>query len=636
MTDPDNLASKSVEDRMPEELSLAGDFPKVTHEQWEEAVLKVLNRGRPEGKELNIEQGMKRLEPTTVDGIQIEPMYRRQDAPEKLGVPGVPPFTRGTTIREGGMDAWDVRALHEDPDVAFTKKAVIADLERGVTSLWLRVGADAIKPEDIAGDLKDVLLDLAKVEVSSRDDQEAAAQALLDVYIESKIDADKLSFNLGLDPIGFAALNGGNPDLSGMAEWVKKTENYKNSRPFVVDATIYHNAGAGDVHELAWAVATGVEYVRAFIEQGLTAEQAFDSINFRVTATHDEFLTISRLRALRTLWNRVGEVFEVPAAKRGARQEAVTSWRELTRDDPYVNILRGTIATFGAAVGGAEAVTTLPFDAAIGLPKSDFSRRIARNTGIILAEESNIGRANDPAGGSFYVEELTKKLEDAGWAEFQAVEAAGGMAAALTGDHVRTELDKLNTERAKRLATRKQPITAVSEFPLLDAKSVETKPYPAAPAREGLEWHRDAEVFEALVDRSATCPERPKVFLACLGTRRDFGPREGFSAPVWHIAGMETPECEGGTTEEVVKAFKESGADIADLCSNAKTYAAQGLEVAKALKEAGAKLVYLSGAFKEFGDDAAEAEKVIDGRIYLGMDVVDVLTATLDTLGVAK
>ena len=227
-------------------------------------------------------------------------------------------------------------------------------------------------------------------------------------------------------------------------------------------------------------------------------------------------------------------------------------------------------------------------------------------------------------------------MEDAGWAEFQAVEAAGGMAAALTGDHVRTELDKLNTERANRLATRKQPITAVSEFPLLDAKSVETKPYPAAPAREGLEWHRDAEVFEALVDRSATCPERPKVFLACLGTRRDFGPREGFSAPVWHIAGMETPECEGGTTEEVVKAFKESGADIADLCSNAKTYAAQGLEVAKALKEAGAKLVYLSGAFKEFGDDAAEAEKVIAGRLYLGMDVVDVLTATLDTLGVAK
>ena len=147
---------------------------------------------------------------------------------------------------------------------------------------------------------------------------------------------------------------------------------------------------------------------------------------------------------------------------------------------------------------------------------------------------------------------------------------------------------------------------------------------------------RDAEVFEALVDRSATCAERPKVFLACLGTRRDFGPREGFSAPVWHIAGLETPECEGGTTEEVVKAFKESGAQIADLCSNAKTYAEQGLEVVKALKDAGAKAVYLSGAFKELGDDAAAAEELVDGRVFLGMNVVDTLSSVLDTMGVAK
>ena len=243
---------------------------------------------------------------------------------------------------------------------------------------------------------------------SSRDDQAVAADALLAAIEKSDAKKDEISFNLGIDPIGSAAINGGEPDLSGLSEWVKKVDGYKNARPIVVDATVYHNAGAGDVAELAWAIATGVEYVRALIEQGLTAEQAFDSINFRVSATHDQFLTISRLRALRTLWNRVGEVFEVPAGKRGARQEAVTSWRELTRDDPYVNILRGTISTFGAAVGGAEAITTLPFDDAIGLPKSDFSRRIARNTGIILSEESNIGRVNDPAGGSFYVESLTK------------------------------------------------------------------------------------------------------------------------------------------------------------------------------------------------------------------------------------
>lgn len=635
MTDPDTLPT-AVEADVPEALTLAGDFPAPTKEQWEKEVLKVLNRGRPEGHELTLDQAMKRLEPTTVDGITFKPMYSRDDAPAELGAPGVAPFTRGTTVRTGDADAWDVRALHEDPDVEFTAKATVRDLERGVTSLWLRLGEGAIAPSDLSAVLKDVLLDLVTVEVSSRDDQEAAARALLDVYESRGVDPAKASLVLGLDPIGLAALKGTEPDLSGMAEWVTTTRERGTVRPFVVDATVYHNAGAGDVAELAWAVATGIEYVRALVDQGVSPADAFEAINFRVSATHDQFLTISRLRALRLLWNRVGEVVEVPAEQRGARQEAVTSWRELTRDDPYVNILRGTISTFGAAVGGAEAITTLPFDGAIGLPQGDFSRRIARNTGIILAEESNIGRANDPAGGSFYVESLTSTLADAAWAEVQAVEKAGGMAAALTGGHVAEELEKVNAERATRLANRKQPITSVSEFPLIGARTIETKPFPAQPQRDGLAWHRDAEVFEALVDRADKASDRPKVFLACLGTRRDFGPREGFSAPVWHIAGIETPQCEGGTTEEIVEAFRSSGAQVVDLCSNAKTYQEQGLEVAKALKEAGAKAVYLSGAFKEFGDDAAEAEKVIDGRIYLGMDVVETLSTTLDTLGVAK
>ncbi|WP_027588087.1 methylmalonyl-CoA mutase small subunit [Acidipropionibacterium thoenii] len=635
MTDPDNPGEPAQSD-VPEALTLAGDFPAPTQEQWEAEVAKVFNRGRPEGKQLTFEQSLKRMEPTTVDGVQFEPMYTRADAPEHLGAPGVTPFTRGTTIKTGDMDAWDVRSLHEDPDADFTRKAIIADLERGVTSIWLRVGADAVKPEDIAGDLKDVLLNLAKVEVSSRDDQAAAANALLDVYSSSDLAPEELSFNLGIDPIGLAALNGTKADLSGMSEWVKKIEPYKNSRAFVADGTLYHNAGAGDVAELAWEIATAVEYVRALIEQGVSAEEAFDAINFRVTATHDQFLTISRLRALRVLWNRIGEVFEVPEAKRGARQQAVSSWRELTRDDPFVNILRGTISTFGAAVGGAEAITTLPFDGAIGLPRNQFTRRIARNTGIVLSEECNIGRVNDPAGGSFYVESLTKTLAEAAWSKFQEVEAAGGFAAFLADGKVEAELATLNAERAKRLATRKQPITAVSEFPMIGARSVEAKPFPPAAARNGLAWHRDSEVFEALVDRSGKAPERPEVFLACLGTRRDFGAREGFSAPMWHIAGIETPEVEGGSLEDIVSAFKKSGTTVVDLCSNKKVYADQGLAVAKALKEAGARKVYLSGAFKEFGDDAAEAEQVFDGRVAMGMDVVSVLSDTLDTLGVAK
>ncbi|SER58127.1 methylmalonyl-CoA mutase [Propionibacterium cyclohexanicum] len=634
-TETEGTVAADAATDVPTKLSLAGDFPPATEEQWEIEVQKVLNRGRPPEKQLTFEQCLARLTKKTIDGISIRPMYRRQDAPQTLGYPGIVPFTRGTTVRNGDIDSWDVRALHEDPDPEFTRKAVLTDLERGVTSIWLRVGSDAVKPEDVAGALSDVLLEMTKVEVSSREDQQGAAEALLGVYEKSGKPADELQLNLGIDPIGLAALQGTTPDLSTLSTWVKRLEGYAKSRAIMVDGTIYHNAGAGDVAELAWSLATGIEYVRALLDQGIGADEAFDAMNFRVSATHDQFLTIARLRALRTCWSRIGEVFGVSPDKRGARQVAVTSWRELTRQDPYVNILRGTIATFSAAIGGAEAVTTLPFCSALGLPTDDFARRIARNTGIILSEEVNIGRVNDTAGGSFYVESLTKSLAEAAWAELQSVEGLGGMAAALTGSHVTDTLAACNEERATRLATRKQPITAVSEFPMIGSRSVETKPFPPAPARNGLEWHRDAEVFESLVDRSKTL-EGPKVFLACLGSRRDFGAREGFSAPVWHIAGLETPESEGGTTEEIVAAFRQSGAVVADLCSSAKVYAQQGLDVARALKQAGAKAVYLSGAYKELGEGADQAEDVFAGRIFLGMNVVDVLSTVLDLMGAAE
>lgn len=616
------------------DLSLAGDFSAPTQDQWQIEVQKVLNRGRPPEKQLSFEQCLKRLTVKTVDGLTVVPMYQRDDAPDDLGVPGVTPFRRGTTLRNGSMDSWDVRALHEDPDAEFTRKAVLTDLERGATSVWLRIDDDAIKPADLAEDLKDVLLDLAKVEVSSRGDQVAAAEALLAVFEASDKPKEDLHLNLGIDPIGFAAINGGTPDLAGLSDWVRRLDGYTRSRAITIDGTVWHNAGAGDVAELGWLLAAGAEYVRALIEQGVSADDAFDAINFRVTATHNQFLTIARLRALRVCWARVGEVFGVSPEKRGARQEAVTSWRELTREDPYVNMLRGTISTFAAAVGGAEAITTLPFCAALGLPADDFPRRIARNTGIILAEEANIGRVNDPGGGSFAVESLTTSLAEAGWAEFQKVEALGGMSEALTGGHVRTELDTLNEARAQLLATRKQPITSVSEFPLMGAKTIDTRPFQPVPERGGLAWHRDSEIFEALVDRSSAGGDQPKVFMACLGSRRDFGAREGFSAPVWHIAGIQTIEKEGGTTDEIVDAFIRSGAKVANLCSSAKVYATQGMDVAKALKDAGASAVYLSGAYTELGDDAAE--DVFDGRLYLGMNVVEVLGDALDKLGVEK
>ncbi len=607
-------------------LMLAGDFATPTREQWEAEVLKVLNRRRPEGKELTIDQALSRLRTSTVDGLTIEPLYTEAVAP--LGLPGAMPFTRGATVRDAGV-AWDVRALHEDADVAFTNAEVLADLQRGATSIWLRTGDGAIAVEDVAAALAGVNPALAPIAISSSTDQVAAAKALAAFW--KAAGATGARGNLGLDALALAARTGEKVDLTPHAVWVQAAmAELPGVRALTVDVLPYDDAGAGDVDQLAFAIATGVAYLRDLEAAGVSAADAFGQLEFRVSANADEFLTIARLRALRRLWARVGEVSGVPEDARGAIQHAVTSWRMITRDDPYVNLLRGTIATFSAAVGGAESITCLPFDTAVGLP-DDFSRRMARNTQLVAAEESNIGRVSDAAGGSWYVESLTDQLATHAWAAFQEIEAAGGMVAALESGLVAERIAATVADRTKRLATRKQPITGVSMFPMKDEQPVAAKPRPAV-TLAGLKAARDAEVFEAVRDRAAA-GEKPKVFLACLGARRDFGGREMFTNNVLLVGGIDFPGSEGGTPEEIAAQAAASGAKMAILCSSAKVYATQAIEVATALKGAGVETVYLAGRKTEIG---AEDTSVIDGEVFDGMDVVAFLEGALDRIGVAK
>ena len=610
------------------EFTLAGDFTAPTLEQWEKEVLKVLNRGRPEGKELTIEQAYKRLHSVTVDGLRIKPLYTIDDAVDGQGYPGSSPYTRGATVRTGAMEAWDVCQLHEDPDVATSRAAVLTDLERGGTSVWVRIDPDAIAPQDLDAVLADVLLDLAPVSVSSRTDQLGAAKALLAVFDASGKEPGSLAGNLGVDPIGLAALHGTKPDLSTAATAHGLAAAYPRVTPLAVDSTVYHNAGAGDVQELAYAIATGLEYVRALTESGVELDDAFTSMVFRVSASTDQFATMARLRALRTLWSRVGEVIGVAEEKRGARQHAVTSLRQISRDDPYVNMLRATIQTFAASAGGAESITVLPFDTAWGLPDA-FSRRIARNTQVVLAEESNIGRVNDPGGGGWYLESLTAQLAEAAWQLFGQVDA-DGMAANVANGTIAAQIAETVANRAKLLANRSVPLTGVSMFPNMHEKPLDTKPRPEAPVYGGLKVVRDAEVFEGLRDRTAGTGA--KVVLACLGTRRDFGAREGFTSNVFQVAGIATPLIEGATPQNVAEHL--DGAKVAVLCSSARVYAEQALPVAKALKEAGVSKVLLAGNIREVGD--ADTSGLIDGTVFAGMDVVELLESTLDELGVTK
>lgn len=621
----------------PEQLTLAGGFPPADDQKWEAEVLKVLNRGRPEDKQLTVEQGLKRLTTTTLDGIDIAPLYTTSVHDGALGYPGAMPFTRGASVRNGDAVAWGVRQLHEDPDVALTRKAILDDLERGATSVWVRLDPDAVPFDQLADVLADVQLDLAAVRVVSNTDPVRAARALITVFAESGDDPSALKGNLGVDALRYAALHGTPPDLSAHREIVAEaTESLPGVVALTVDALPYSGAGADDVQELAFAIATGIEYLRDLEQSGISPDLAVTQLEFRVCATTDQFMTIARLRALRRLWARVTEVAGVPEALRGAHTHAVTSPRMYSTVDPYVNMLRATIATFGAAAGGADAITVLPFDHAAGLP-TPFSRRIARNTQVIAAEESHLGRVMDPAGGSWYVETLTDELAQKAWALVGEIEAAGGMAAALASGDVAARIEQTNQARAKKLATRGIELTGVSMFPMAGEKQFEAKPRPQAPAYGGLKQIRDSEVFEELRQRAwaheASTGAPAQVLLACLGAQRDFGARQGFASNVLLVGGIKPFETHGGTPDEIAAQASAAGSKVAVLASSAKIYADQAVPVAQALRAAGVEKVYLAGQLREAG---VVPDGLFDGTIALGMNVVEFLDSTFDTLGVSR
>ena len=599
-------------------MALAADFEPVSHEQWQLMVAKVVNRSRAEA--LDGPEAEASLQTTLPGGLVVDPLYRRPEAEGALGLPGSMPFTRGRGPRSP-QRPWDVRQLFDNPDVATSRSAVTADLANGVSSVWLQVGTGGIAAADVAEVLTEVLADVAPVAVSSVDDQAGAASALLAWWEDKGVPG---AGSLGHDPIGAAAAMGTDPDLAPLAEAVAAVAERPEVRAITVDTRIYHDAGATDQDEVALAIATGVDYVRHLEAAGVEAEQAFAAIDFRVAVTADQFATIAKLRALRRLWARVGELAEVPESERGAAIHAVTSWRMQTRTDPWVNILRGTLACFGASAGGADAITVLPYDTALGLAEP-FSRRVARNTQSLLADESNVARVADPAGGSWYVESLTDQIAQAAWSLLGEVDAAGGAAAALASGLIAERLAASRAERDRGLATRAIPLTGTSTFPLAGEKPLHRTAREPLPSG-GLPRHRDGEIFEALRARAEDAGATPSVPVLALGTRRDFGARQTFLANLLAVGGISAEVIEGADAEA---AAGLPASPLAIILSSPKVYAEQAEGVIAALRaHDGIDRVLITGRARELGEDAGS----VDGEIYDGMDIVAFLSDLLDTL----
>lgn len=691
-----------------EDLKLAADFPVTSYAEWKKTV---------EDKELKGVPFEKKMVTKTPEGIDIQPLYVAENWPwagDPSGFPGFFPYARGTDAILRTRHGWDIRQEFREADPATANEEIKHDLSRGVTSVVLRLdtaarsgaspfetttalGRDGVMIHDLAG-LEEALagVDLAKVPVTL--DAGAAflpaALSLAALWRKQKVSG---AGDFAADPLGHLAATGALPyslasgfaQVGSLAAWTAKM--FPKARAVSVDTSAYHNAGASEIHDLGIGLATAVTYLKAMEAAGLSIDAACRQISFTVSVGCEEYLQIAKLRAARKLWALVAS--SCGASKEAAAMvlRAKSAERMYSRIDPWINMLRTTVSTFASAVGGADSVTSLPFDTAIGLPDAK-ARRIARNTQVILMEESNLYRVADPAGGSWAIEALTGEIAEKAWAFFQEIEAKGGIVAVLESGFLKDTIAATMTERDKAIAKRKVPLTGVSEFPNVFEEAV-LRPLPdlkkatgrtttrlsagvaAAASALGalggslggldavgaalsagasfasllkigagtgakiaaLPKRHLADSFERLRDAAnahkAKTGKLPGIFLANLGPVSQHTGRASFAKNFFEAGGIEALGNNGfADVEACVKAFKASKARIAILCSSDRLYEELVPAFAPALKAAGAETLYLAGSpgdKKETYDAAG-----VDDYIFMGGEVLGALTAQLVRLGV--
>ena len=462
----------------PERLTLAAGFPAADRAAWVALVDRAARRAGRIPDDAPAGAGVAALTWTDHDGIAVAPLHTAADtaadtaALPAAGAPRPRPAARDARAAAsddgGGRTAgWDVRAYHADPDPAAVRAAVLTDLRHGATSIWLAVGAGATAARDLPAALDGVHLDLAPVVLDAAgsadpDDADRAAVAYLDLA-GAAADPARVAGGLGLDPVGRRARTGTGADPAAVVPLALRAgRELPRATAVVVDALPVHVAGGSPGQELGYALAAGVAYLRALTGAGLDVDAAARLLEFRLAATADQFTTIAALRAARRLWARVLQVSG--AAPGAAAVHAVASPTMYTRRSPYTNLVRGTVAAVAAGVGGADAVTVLPFDAALGA-STPFSRRIARNTQSVLVHEAHLARVADPAGGSWYVGTRTDALARAGWAFFRRIERAGGVVAALDAGLVADEVARVRAAREDDAAAGRAPVVGVTAFP---------------------------------------------------------------------------------------------------------------------------------------------------------------------------
>lgn len=584
-------------------LSVAA-FPPPDEAAWRRRAEKAL-KGAP----------FERLRSRTLDGIDIEPLYARATGPAALA-----------HAHDG---PWRILTRIDHSDAAMAAEQARADVEGGANGLHLVFAGAPLDygfglsdaPDDLESVLAAIDLHGLALELDLGADPDVATR------VATAIEAQ------GLDPasaqVSFGLRRNAEPTEPGFAARAKELAARGFRGPLcVADGRPVHAAGGTEAQELAFALAEAVETLRALEAGGMALDDARRAISFRLCADADQFASMSKLRALRRLWARVEESCGLqPVAP---HLHAETAWRMMTRRDPWVNVLRATVAAFSAGVGGVDALTVLPFTQALGLPDA-FARRLARNTQLVLIEEAHVGHVADPAAGAGGFEALTDALAREAWRLFQSIERAGGAARGFAG--LEADVARARAIRLRDAALRKTPITGVSFYPNLaeEPQTVLAFMPEKSPGEDAsssaLAPMRLSQPFEDLRDASdadlARTGRRPQALLVALGPIAAASARIDFARGLFEAGGCDTSTALAASDpEDTAAAFATSGAHFACLCGTDAAYADAEAH-ARALKKGGARRVFLAG---RPGDrEAALRSAGVDDFVHIGCDVVLVL-----------
>lgn len=567
----------------------------------------------------------------TFDDIERFPLYtrdRNENRRREDGLPGESSFARGSRA-SGNLLGWEVRQRHIAARTGVNDH-ILADLENGATAITLSGAPE--KAEELSAVLQGVYLDLAPIHLSSGSSI-AQAEALLEVCSDAESKSESVRNNLGLDPVGRLAQTGHSAaplsqEISQCAEMTAAlSERFPCVAPISVDGSSWANAGASDSQELGTVLATGVMWIRALTEAGIDINNISGKIEFTLSAGPDQFLTTAKIRAARVCWARILQACGGDPSLSPLFIHAETSQSMMTKTDSWVNMLRTTTACFASAVGGADAITVAPFDSAAGLA-DETGLRLARNTQLILQEETKLSSVIDPAGGSWYIEELTDQVAMSSWKIFQEVERLGGIENALLSGQLQASIANTREKRRQDLAVRSTPLTGTSEFPDLDEDELLREPFPQTNAPQGeyrcepLPSFRWSVPFEQMREATRLSSQQPVLFLANLGDVATHTARSTFAKSLFEAGGIRVEGNDGfDSARDCVEAFSASGCTVACICSSNQIYTELGAEVARQLRSAGAQHIYLAGS-PDLGENL---DGEIDDYVYLGCNVLDAL-----------